>query len=246
MNNALIGYTGFVGSTLLSQKNNFTDLYRSTNISDIVGKSFDTVVCAGASANKWIANGDPLTDLDNIKLLCAAIDTITAKTFVLISTVDVYKNPIGVDENTPITLDGLHAYGKNRFLLENFVRSKFENHLIIRLPGLVGTGLKKNIIYDLAHDKNVDTINGNSSYQYYPMDCLATDIDMMLEKKLKLVNLATEPVSTAQIASEIFNTTIGSLPAFTNYDMRTIHAGGKYWYAREYVLDSIRAYRDSL
>jgi len=246
MNNALIGYTGFVGSTLLSREHKFNDFYRSTDISNIRGKSFDMVVCAGAPAHKWIANRDPENDLANIKMLCSFINTIKAKTFVLISTVDVYKDPVGVDENTPIELDGLHAYGRNRFLLEKFVQSTFENHLILRLPGLVGHGLKKNIIYDLAHGKNIEAINGNSSYQYYPMDCLSKDIDRMLEKKLELVNLATEPVSTSRVATEIFDTDVSSLSIATNYDMRTIHNGGKYWYSEGYVLDSIRAYKDSL
>jgi hypothetical protein len=47
MAKALIGYTGFVGTTLMKQTQ-FDDFYRSTNISDIKGKKFDLVVCAGA------------------------------------------------------------------------------------------------------------------------------------------------------------------------------------------------------
>jgi hypothetical protein len=46
---ALIGYSGFVGSTLLKQRH-FDSLFRSTNIDEIVGKTFDMVVCAGAPA----------------------------------------------------------------------------------------------------------------------------------------------------------------------------------------------------
>lgn len=49
MTKALIGYTGFVGTTLLKQTK-FDDFYRSTNINDIKGKKFDLVVCAGAPA----------------------------------------------------------------------------------------------------------------------------------------------------------------------------------------------------
>ena len=42
--NSLIGFSGFVGGTLLKQAC-FEDLYRSTNIGEIEGKSFDLVVC---------------------------------------------------------------------------------------------------------------------------------------------------------------------------------------------------------
>ncbi|WP_240726031.1 MULTISPECIES: hypothetical protein [unclassified Escherichia] len=59
---ALIGYSGFVGTTLLRQRR-FDALYRSTNIDEIFGKTFDTVVCAAAPAQKWLANKDPADDI---------------------------------------------------------------------------------------------------------------------------------------------------------------------------------------
>ncbi|MGR2709410.1 MULTISPECIES: hypothetical protein [Pseudomonas] len=48
MANALIGFSGYVGNTLLKQAH-FDALYRSTNIQDIEGQQFDVVVCAGVS-----------------------------------------------------------------------------------------------------------------------------------------------------------------------------------------------------
>ena len=68
--NALIGYSGLVGSSLLKQ-NNFDNLYRSTNISDISDDSFDTIVCAGAPAVKWLANTNPTQDKESIDSLTA-------------------------------------------------------------------------------------------------------------------------------------------------------------------------------
>ena len=147
MNNALIGFSGFVGSTLLKQAK-FESLYRSTNIQDIEGQVFDTVVCAGAPAQKWIANKEPEADLQKIEGLIAHLKKVQCKTFALISTVDLFKSPIDVDERTTIEEEGLHAYGLHRRLLEKFVESHFEKHLIVRLPGLVGPGLRKNVIFD--------------------------------------------------------------------------------------------------
>jgi len=91
MLNALIGYSGFVGGTLLKQTA-FEGLYRSTNIGEIEGKSFDTVVCAGAPAQKWIANREPEADREKIEGLIAHLKSVRCKTFILISTVDVFKN----------------------------------------------------------------------------------------------------------------------------------------------------------
>ena len=120
MNNALIGHSGFVGGTLLKQRP-FESLYRSTNIGEITGKSFDLVVCAGAPAQKWIANREPEADRQKIEGLLAHLRTVRCATFVLISTVDVFKTPVGVTEETIVETDGLHAYGIHRRMLETFV-----------------------------------------------------------------------------------------------------------------------------
>jgi len=75
MTNCLIGFSGFVGSTLLKQAP-FKFLYRSTNIGEIESKSFDTVVCAGAPAQKWIANREPEADRGKIEGLIAVISRL--------------------------------------------------------------------------------------------------------------------------------------------------------------------------
>ncbi|MFI5206247.1 MAG: pyridine nucleotide transhydrogenase, partial [Candidatus Paceibacterales bacterium] len=74
MGDALIGYTGFVGSNILAQRP-FDLLYNSKNISDIANKNFNTVVCAGAPGTKWIANKNPEADLANIQNLINNLKT---------------------------------------------------------------------------------------------------------------------------------------------------------------------------
>ncbi len=75
LDNALIGFSGFVGSTLLRQRT-FDAMFRSTDIFDIRGRTFDTVVCAGAPAKKWIANREPGTDRRIIEDLINHLKTI--------------------------------------------------------------------------------------------------------------------------------------------------------------------------
>ena len=48
--NALIGHSGFVGTTLKKQKT-FEQLYRSTNIADIRGQAFEVAVCAASPSS---------------------------------------------------------------------------------------------------------------------------------------------------------------------------------------------------
>ena len=84
MKNALIGFSGFVGSTLLKQFK-FDSLYRSINIQEIENKEFNLVVCAAAPAQKWRANKEPENDRDKIRLLTKFLRTIKCQTFILIS-----------------------------------------------------------------------------------------------------------------------------------------------------------------
>ncbi|WP_443692738.1 pyridine nucleotide transhydrogenase [Pseudomonas protegens] len=251
MVSALVGFSGYVGSTLLKQTR-FERLYRSTTIGEVDGQSFDTVVCAGAPAQKWIANRYPETDREKIDGLIAHLSTIQCKTFILISTVDVFKNPVCVDEDTSVDESDLHAYGLNRRRLEKFVESHFAEHLIVRLPGLVGPGLRKNVIFDFLNDNNLDSIDSRGVFQFYPMVNLWHDIQTARAAGLKLIHLTAAPVSVARVASEGFGLAFDLVldrPAAT-YDMQTRYAevfggSGKHTYSARETLQAVRAYAQS-
>ena len=144
---ALVGYTGFVGSNICSS-GNFDALYNSKNIKEAYGSSPDLLIYAGLRAEKYLANIEPKKDMDLIVQAEENINKIRPKKLVLISTVDVFKKPQNVDENTIIETEGLNAYGYNRYKLECWVRQHYPDALIVRLPGLFGKNIKKNFIYD--------------------------------------------------------------------------------------------------
>jgi len=251
MADALIGHTGFVGSVLLRQRS-FDSLYRSTDIEEIKGRSFDLVVCAGAPAQKWIANRDPEADRRNIDRLIACLQTVTCRMFVLASTVDVFSDPVGVDEQSSADDPGLHAYGTHRRLLERFVQDNFPDHLVARLAGLVGPGLRKNVIFDFLNDNNLNAIDSRGVFQFYPMVNLWFDLRIALGAGLKLVHLTAEPVSVADISAEGFGRPfeqhLDKPPA--SYDMRTRHAAvfggrGDYQYDKRETIQAVRAYVQS-
>lgn len=146
----LVGYTGFVGSNL-DQSFNFNYRYNSKNIGDAYGLNPDLLVYAGVTGTKFLANNNPDKDRTHIEKTIENIKNINPKKLVLISTVDVYKNPVGVDEDSKIILEGLHPYGLNRFYLEEWVQNNYKDHLIVRLPAIYGENLKKNFIYDIIN-----------------------------------------------------------------------------------------------
>lgn len=146
----LVGYTGFVGSNLNLQ-HKFDKVYNSKNISEAYGTNPELLIYAGVRAEKFLANKDRNKDLNLINEAFENIKKINPKKLILISTIDVYKNPVNVNEDSIIDLDGLHAYGYNRYQLEKKVRREFKDSLILRLPGLYGKNIKKNFIYDFIN-----------------------------------------------------------------------------------------------
>ncbi len=246
MTSALIGATGFVGSSLRAQAP-FDELYDSKSIGSIRGRSLDLIVCAGARAEKWKANRDPDADRAGIEQLIGPLREVQARRFVLVSTVDVYPEPVEVDEATPIDPARANAYGRNRRALEEFCADRFRAS-ILRLPGLYGPGLKKNAIYDLLHDNQVDQIHPDSVYQFYDVRLLWSDVERAARHGIDLLNVATEPVSIGEIAERCFGRTLGR-PAgrsAARYDMRSRHAGlwggDRYLYGKEQVMRGLHSF----
>src|SRR5262249_32793229 len=148
-----------------------------------------------------------------------------------------------VDEDTPIVAEKIQPYGRHRYELEQFVAKHFAKTHVVRLPGLFGTGLKKNLIFDLLNGK-LDWTDHRSTIQFYDLSRLWNDIERMQAKELRLANLATEPVLAADVAKKCFNleytTTRDSPPP--RYDMRTKYAevlGG----AGHYLYDAAETFR---
>jgi len=244
----LIGHTGFVGRTLKRQ-HQFNSLFRSANIYDIANKHFGLLMCAGAPAQKWLANQRPEDDRASIMKLINALSTTRCEKFVLISTVDVFLDPSGVDEASYIDTNGLHPYGLHRRELEQFVESHFPSVLIVRLPGLVGPGLKKNAIFDIHNQNNILQVDSRGVYQFYPMVNLWADVQQLIRTGLNLAHLTAEPISISDISEDCFGMPFENFVQDhpISYDFQTAYAtqlggSGRYTYSRRETLLAIRTY----
>ena len=146
----LVGSTGFVGSNLAGQ-HQFSGMFCSRNISHAFGQNPDLLVYAGVPSEMFTANNYPYRDKEIIIAAEENISRIAPKKLVLISTVAVYPETSGVDEDTQIDASDLAAYGANRLALEKWAEANIPDCLIIRLPALFGENLRKNFIYDFIH-----------------------------------------------------------------------------------------------
>jgi nucleoside-diphosphate-sugar epimerase len=245
---ALVGWTGFVGGSLDARIAPVAR-FRSTDVDQLPAADVDEVVCAGAPAEKWRANAEPEADRAGIHRLVEALDGSRAGSCVLVSTVDVFADSRGVDETTPADTAQEQAYGRHRAELEEFVRRRFDDVLVVRLPGMYGPGLKKNLVYDLIHQPGARFAHQDSSFQFYDVRDLWGHVLLARDAGLSVVNLATEPVTSAQVARECFGVDYrcDDRPQVA-YDLRTAHAGalagreGPYLRSADEVLTGIRSW----
>ena len=299
---SLVGYTGFVGSNIAAA-GAFDGLYNSKNIASAFGTNPDLLIYSGVRAEKFLANKFPRQDFDTVKEAFENIGKINPKKLVLISTIDVYKRPVLVDECSEMDLNELHPYGLNRYLLEQMVQTAGIDCLIIRLPGLFGTGIKKNFIYDminlipaalneqkfaeisqkesslqqyysldeygfykcraLADEEKtklkavfseigftaLNFTDSRAQFQFYNLAHLWADIQNAVAKNIKILNIATEPITASELyyylfGKEFLNEITDNPPV---YDFRTNHAdsfGGNdgYIQSKAEILEEISTF----
>jgi hypothetical protein len=231
MTAALIGHTGFVGSNI-AVAHEFTDLYNTSNIETIRGRSYDLVVSAAARADSHRINERGAEDRAEIDAFLDLLATVDIGRLVLVSTVCIYPGDTSPDEATPLTEEGLTPYGANRLHMERALRERFAT-LALRLPQLYGRGLKKGIVYDLLHDYRVEYIRPDGRFQYYDLRRLWADTQTALDAGLDALNLATPPLTSARVAAECFGRDIANqvvpgpesrFARMYTRDMRTAHS----------------------
>lgn len=298
----LVGYTGFVGSNI-ALSTEFDGLFNSKNINEAFRKKPDLLVYSGIPAQKFIANSNQEKDLEIINNAIENIRKINPKEIILISTIDIYKEPVDVNEDTVIDTVGLEPYGYDRYMLEKWVMENFEDYLIVRLPGLYGENLKKNFIYDLinvvpqmlSNDKYNELVkiervigkyylkqdNGfyklvdinddekeelkkvfkklkfsalnftdsRGKYQFYNLKYLWNHIEIARNNNLKLLNLATEPITVAELYefinnSKFVNELDGRIPNYnykTKYD-KFFNGENGYIFNKDFIKEDIKKF----
>lgn len=296
----LVGSTGFVGGNIL-QQHDFANAVHSSNISSVFGDKPDLCVYAGVPSAMFLANNDPDADLAIMEQARENIRAIDPRKLVLISTIAIYPDSKGRNENSPIEDGELSAYGANRLALERWIREDYPNALIVRLPALYGDGLKKNFIRDLisiappllnaekyetlsqesplisrSYSKRDDGFysltknapleelkswfaeqefnalsftDSRSKFQFYGLGRLWSDIENALENEYPVFNLATPPVSAAEVFEYVRGRSWKNeldVPPF-DYDMRTLHGvdGSPYLCSANQELEDIKRFVES-
>ena len=186
--NVLIGYTGFIGSSL--NQDQYQLKINSKNWQDISEPiDVDKLVIAAPSGVKYLANRDPLKDLDSCLTLTSNIIIYfkSIKTMVIISSND--------------TLNSTTDYGQNRLyfnnLMEEVCRIKHTSLYIMYLGMTFGSKARKGMVYDFIHG-NFDFYRGGT-YQFYPVEHLEQDIQYCIDNGIHKAMLSSVPIKTSEI-----------------------------------------------
>ncbi len=177
MKQALIGSHGTVGSTLL-QHMLFDKVYNSHNIHQLCDCEFDRIVVAAPSGNRLMVNNNPELDRANVQMLAQAVAASACAHVMLISSVDA------------VAAKNTH-YGAHRSWLEQQITST-KPTTVLRLSTLIGSQIKKNILYDIKHSQFLHHINASAQTQW----CVLSDIPALIRcaKPGAEVNVVSEPI----------------------------------------------------
>ena len=210
MSKIIVGYTGVVGQTLMDNIK-FDYFFNSSNINEFesVTSDGDELILTCLSSNKRVVNQNVKQDLDNISNIVSIVSKKSYSSIKLISTIDVYSDsPKGSNEDYTPNISKL-GYGANRYLFEMMISEfvKCDNLKIFRLAALFNNKIKKNVLYDLLNGTTFE-INENSTFQWYNLDNLYSDIDYLSNKysDQKVFNLFNEPIETVDLVKLFDNT----------------------------------------
>ena len=242
----LVGDTGFVGSNLRRQTE-FELCVHRRNLDALRGIRADRLVLSCLPAEKWRINQAAQDDLDNLHRIQQVLSTVHARQVVLISTADVFLQPLDADEYAVPQLTGLHPYGQHRLAFEEWVRQRFDRCCVLRLPGLFGVGLKKNVLFDLREGHRTEHIHPDGVFQWYPVSRLWADVERSLASDLSLVHAAPAPLRTSDLVAQLWpeRELKPQAQAAPQYRILSRHAeqfGGEggFWMSQTQVVDAIR------
>ena len=94
-------------------------------------------------------------------------------------------------------------YGRNRAWLENELSKAHPTH-VLRLSTLVGTRIKKNVLFDLKHGLFLDSIDRSAELQWCILNDLPHQIDISLASAPGSRNIVSEPIKNVDIINCFF------------------------------------------
>jgi len=209
---AILGGDGLLGSDLASFFNEHYDVtaITRTNYSHFADKIFNVFINANGNSRRFWANENPREDFEqSTNSVMDSLVRFQFEKYVYISSSDVYANPSSpatTDENNVEEILKLSPYGFHKRISEELVRYYAKDFLIIRLAALLGTRLKKGLVFDLWEQKEL-FVSPHSWLQFITTVAVGDIIQTLLEKNIgqEIINVGGQGSLSPAKAADLMN-----------------------------------------
>lgn len=177
---ALFGHTGFIGSGVYDV---LRAQYEVTgfNSTSFLSRTFDIVInCSGVSS-KYHTEKNPLLSYRKELDILVRLQLLSCDKVIHISSVDADR-------------DG--EYGKLKLWVEERIKKLFPRWNILRVSGVIGQGLKKNIVFDLMENKPI-YLTRDSVLNFISINEIANLVSILVKRGTE--NLTTNVASSKSI-----------------------------------------------
>lgn len=198
----ILGGEGFVGSAyarLFASLGLPHQVITRASYGSCIGQRCRVLINANGNSKKFMADRDPKWEFDaSVKSVLHSLEDFPAETYVYLSSGDVYPDQTSPDvsqEDAPIDPRRQSRYGLHKHVAEHLVRALRPRHIIMRMGGFVGPGMKKNAIFDMMHGQPV-WLTPDSELQFISTDTAARLVWRLVEREAfgETVNLGAQGV----------------------------------------------------
>jgi len=233
----VIGSNGFIGSAVASEasiRGYQTIEITRDNYHARKGASADLLVYAGGNSRKFIDAQDPGKGYElSVTSVMRVLQDFKFRRMIHLSSGAVYPvegNPVQNSEAEMLQPAKMTRYGFHKWLAEQLVAHYVPDHLILRLGGFVGPGLKKNAIYDLLSGGPL-FVHPDSEFQYMDTRVLArfifdfAEADQWSDRLLNFSSIGTIRIrEAARLANRVIPEDAFSRP-FVRAELNVDKAG---------------------
>lgn len=207
----ILGGNGFVGSAfarLCAASGREHAVITRDNYESLKGRACDLFVNANGNSRKRLPVDQPVLDFDlSVRSVRASLVDFRYGLYVLLSSCDVYPDcstPEATREDRPADPARMSPYGFHKYLAEQCVRHAARRHLVFRMGGFVGPGMKKNAIFDILNGGPL-WLDPASELQFLPTDALAAAVlDLAGRAENETFNICGRgTVSLARVMAEL-------------------------------------------
>jgi nucleoside-diphosphate-sugar epimerase len=184
----VLGAKGFIGSAIVACAQRLgleVVAVVPGNYDALCGARADVLINAAGNSRKYLDAKEPVTGFDlSVSTVMRILHDFQYDYFVHLSSGAVYPredHPEFNAETTPLDPAVMTNYGFHKWMAEQLVRKYAAKHLILRMGGFVGPGLKKNAVYDLMAGQPLH-VHPDSEFQFMDTRDLARAVFNLLPK----------------------------------------------------------------